>query len=72
MQEPNELGWGFRDVIRLVYLGYVGPTLLMVHADIKVVLLNPRAPSYLNSRLLGYVALRYIELSSHYLSNWEP
>ena len=33
----------------------------------------PRAPSYLNSRLLGYggyVTLGYIEPSSFYLGNW--
>ena len=32
----------------------------------------PRAPSYLNSRLLGYVTIGYIEPSSHYLGNWSP
>ena len=32
----------------------------------------PTAPSYLNSRLLGYVTIGYIELSSHYLGNWSP
>ena len=35
-------------------------------------LAEPEAPSYLNSRLLGYVTIRYIEPSSHYLGNWEP
>ena len=30
----------------------------------------PRAPSYLNSRLLGYVPIGYIEPSSHYFGNW--
>ena len=30
----------------------------------------PRAPSYLNSRLLGNVTIGYIEPSSHYLGNW--
>ena len=29
-------------------------------------------PSYLNSRLLGYVTIGYIESSSHYLGNWSP
>ena len=33
---------------------------------------HPRAPSYLNSRLLGYVTIGYIEPSSHYLGNWPP
>ena len=33
---------------------------------------NPRAPSHLNSRLLGYVTIGYIEPSSHYLGNWSP
>ena len=32
----------------------------------------PRAPSFLNSRLLGYVTIGYIEPSSHYLGNWCP
>ena len=32
----------------------------------------PRAPSYLNSRLLGYVNIGYIVPSSHYLGNFEP
>ena len=31
-----------------------------------------RAPSYLNSRLLGYVTTGYIEPSSHSLGNWSP
>ena len=32
----------------------------------------PSAPSYLNSRLLGYVTFEYIEPSSHDLGNWSP
>ena len=32
----------------------------------------PRAPSYLSSRLLGYVTIGYIEPSSHYLGYWSP
>ena len=32
----------------------------------------PRAPSCLNSRLLGYVTIGYIDLGSHYLGNWSP
>ena len=32
----------------------------------------PRAPSYLNSRLLGYVTIGDIVPSSHYLGNWSP
>ena len=35
-------------------------------------MIGPRAPSYLNSRLLGYVTMGYIEASSHYLGNWSP
>ena len=35
-------------------------------------LLIPRAPSYLNSRSLGYVTIGYIEPSSYYLGNWSP
>ena len=33
---------------------------------------NPRARSYLSSRLLGYVTIGYIDASSHYLhlGNW--
>ena len=34
-----------------------------------------RAPSYLNnlnSRLLGYVIIGYVEPSCNYLGNWEP
>ena len=31
-----------------------------------------RVSSYLNSRLLDYVTIGYIEPSSHYLGNWEP
>ena len=30
------------------------------------------ASSYLNSRLLDYVTIGYIEPRSHYLGNWEP
>ena len=30
---------------------------------------NPSAPSYLNSRLLGYVSVGYIEARMHYLGN---
>ena len=37
-----------------------------------VSLSNPRAPSYLNSSLLGYVTVGYIVPSSHYLGNWSP
>ena len=33
---------------------------------------NPRAPSYLNSRLLGYATIGYVEPSSHDLGIWEP
>ena len=32
----------------------------------------PWSSSYLNSRLLGYVTIGYIEPSSHYLGNWSP
>ena len=32
----------------------------------------PRPPSYLNSGLLGYVTIGYIEPRTHYLGNWEP
>ena len=32
----------------------------------------PRAPSCLNSRLLGYVTTVYLEPSSQYLGNWSP
>ena len=32
----------------------------------------PRAPGYLNSRLLGYVNIGYIESRTHYLDNREP
>ena len=32
----------------------------------------PRAPGYLNSRLLGCVTIGYLEPSSHYLGNWSP
>ena len=31
---------------------------------------NPRAPSYLNSRLLGYVIIGYMEPRTHHSSNW--
>ena len=34
--------------------------------------LYPKAPTYLNSRLLGYVTTGYIGPSSHYLGNWSP
>ena len=40
--------------------------------NVYFVLVNPKAPSYLNSRLLGYVTIRYVEPSSHYLGNWSP
>ena len=33
---------------------------------------HPRAPSCLNSRLLGYVTIGNIEPSSHYLGYWSP
>ena len=32
----------------------------------------PRAPSYLNSRLLGYLTIGYIEPRTQYLGNWSP
>ena len=32
----------------------------------------PRAPSYLNSRLLGCVTIGYKEPRTHYLGHWEP
>ena len=32
----------------------------------------PRAPSYINSRFLGYVTIGYIEPGTHYLGSWEP
>ena len=35
-------------------------------------MVNPRAPSYLSSRLVGYVTIGYIEPSSHDLANWSP
>ena len=35
-------------------------------------LYNPRAPTYLNSRLLGYVTIGYMETSSCYLGTWSP
>ena len=41
-------------------------------SDLLYPLFYPRAPSYLNSRLLGYVTIGYIEPSSHYLGNWSP
>ena len=31
-----------------------------------------RAPSYLNSRLLGYVTIGYVEPGTHYVGNWSP
>ena len=34
--------------------------------------LIPRAPSYLNSRLLVYVTIGCIEPRTHYLGNWSP
>ena len=33
---------------------------------------GPRAPSYPNSRLLGYVSIGYIEPRTHDLGNWSP
>ena len=33
---------------------------------------SPRASSYLNSRLLGYVTIGYIEPRTRYLGNWSP
>ena len=33
---------------------------------------NPRAPSYLNRGLLGYVTIRYKEPRTHELGNWSP
>ena len=33
---------------------------------------GPRAPSYRNSRLLGYVAIGYIEPRYQYLGDWSP
>ena len=35
-------------------------------------LLYPKDPSYLNSRLLGYVTIGYREPRTHYLGNWSP
>ena len=32
----------------------------------------PRAPSYLNSRLLACESIGYIEPGTHYLGNWSP
>ena len=33
---------------------------------------DSRAPSHLNSRLLGHVAIGHLEPSSQYLGNWSP
>ena len=33
---------------------------------------TPKAPSYLISKLQGYVAIEYIGPRTHYLSNWSP
>ena len=33
---------------------------------------DPKAPSYLNSRLLGYVAIGCLEPRTHYSGNWSP
>ena len=33
---------------------------------------SPRAPSYLTSRLMGYVTRGYIEPRTHYVGNWSP
>ena len=33
---------------------------------------DPKAPSYLNGRLLGYVTIGNIEPRTHYLGNWSP
>ena len=38
----------------------------------KSVCIYPRAPSYLNSKLLAYVTIGYIEPRTHYLGNWSP
>ena len=33
---------------------------------------HPRAASYVNSRLLGFVTVGNIELTARYLGNWSP
>ena len=38
---------------------------------IYIHIIQPRAPSYPNSRLLDFVTLGYVETSLHYLGNWE-
>ena len=43
----------------------LGPLFVMLNVA------DPRAPSCLNSRLLGYVTIGYVEPSSHYLGNWK-
>ena len=40
--------------------------------EMRTWLYSPRAPSYLNSGLLGCVTIGYIEPSSHSLGNWSP
>ena len=37
-----------------------------------MILSSPRAPSYLNSGLLGYVTIGYLGPRTHYLGNWSP
>ena len=41
--------------------------------EVRLFILNPSSPSYLNSRLLGYVTIGKIEEPrTHYLGNWSP
>ena len=42
--------------------GLDGLSLAAPLADTVTLSTNPRAPSYLNSRLLGYVTIQYIDI----------
>ena len=44
--------------------------LVIIRMAIFITIVIRRAPSYLKSRLLGYVTTGYIEPSSHCLGNW--
>ena len=58
----------------ILFLLYSWGSLFGVPSRVPLVLTKsyPRAPNYLNSRLLGYVTIGYMEPSSHYLGNWSP
>ena len=58
-------GWLLKSSYRHIELLKLKPSTIFL-------MTYPRTPSYLNSRLPGYVTIGDIEPRTHYLGNWSP